>query len=61
MSPDLIGEVRMIVAPVDAELGRGNAQIQFLTRSGTNQFRGTGVWSVRNSALDANTWNNNSK
>src|SRR3989441_10343700 len=59
MSPDLIAEVRMIVAPVDAELGRGNAQIQFLTRSGTNQFRGTGVWSVRNSALDANTWNNN--
>jgi hypothetical protein len=59
MSPDLIGEVRMIVAPVDAELGRGNAQIQFLTRSGTNQFHGTGVWSVRNSTLDANTWNNN--
>src|SRR5438093_231931 len=59
MSPDLIGEVRMIVAPVDAELGRGNAQIQFLTRSGTNQFRGAGVWSVRNSAFDANTWDNN--
>jgi hypothetical protein len=59
MSPDLIGEVRMIVAPVDAELGRGNAQIQFLTRSGTNQFHGSGVWAVRNSALDANTWNNN--
>ena len=59
MSPDLIGEVRMIVAPVDAELGRGNAQIQFLTRSGTNQFHGTGVWAVRNSALDANTWYNN--
>jgi hypothetical protein len=59
MSPDLIGEVRLIVAPVDAELGRGNAQIQFLTRSGTNQFRGSGVWAVRNSGLDANTWNNN--
>jgi len=59
LSPDLIGEVRMIVAPVDAELGRGNAQIQFLTRSGTNQLRGTGVWSVRNSAFDANTWDNN--
>jgi len=27
MSPDLIGEVRIIVAPVDAELGRGNGQI----------------------------------
>jgi hypothetical protein len=59
MSPDLIGEARLIVAPVDAELGRGNAQIQFLTRSGTNQYHGTGAWYVRNSALDANTWNNN--
>src|SRR5438874_224396 len=59
MSPDLIGEVRIVVAPVDAELGRGNAQLQFLTRSGTNQFRGTAVWLARNSALDANTWNNN--
>ncbi|MBI2150460.1 MAG: TonB-dependent receptor, partial [Acidobacteria bacterium] len=59
MSPDLIGEVRLIIAPVDAEMGRGNAQIQFLTRSGTNQFRGTAVWAARNSALDANTWNNN--
>jgi Carboxypeptidase regulatory-like domain len=59
MSPDLIGEARLIVAPVDAEMGRGNAQIQFLTRSGTNQFHGSGAWFVRNSALDANTWNNN--
>jgi len=59
MSPDLIGEARLIIAPVDAELGRGNAQIQFLTRSGTNQFHGAGAWYVRNSALDANTWNNN--
>src|SRR2546426_36907 len=59
MSPDLIGEVRIVVAPVDAEMGRGNAQLQFLTRSGTNQFRGTAVWLARNSALDANTWNNN--
>src|SRR5438876_6361889 len=59
MSPDLIGEARLIVAPVDAEMGRGNAQIQFLTRSGTNQFHGTGLWAVRNGALDANTWANN--
>jgi Carboxypeptidase regulatory-like domain len=59
LSPDLIGEARFIVSPVDAELGRGNAQIQFLTRSGTNQLHGTGVWNVRNSAIDANTWANN--
>jgi len=59
INPDLVGEVRIITAPVDAEMGRGNGQIQFLTRSGTNQFRGSGVWNARNSAFDANTWNNN--
>src|SRR5436190_677099 len=59
MSPDLIGEVRIVVAPVDAEMGRGNAQLQFLTRSGTNQIRGTATWAARNTKLDANTWDNN--
>jgi len=59
MSPDLIGEVRIVVAPVDAEMGRGNGQFQFMTRSGTNAFHGAGVWTVRNTALDANTWANN--
>jgi hypothetical protein len=59
MSPDLIGEVKVIVAPVDAEMGRGNAQLQFLTRSGTNQFNGAFTWNARNSAIDANTWDKN--
>jgi len=59
MSPDLIGELRLIVAPVDAEMGRGNGQMIVQTKSGTNQYRGSAVWSVRNSALDANTWSNN--
>ena len=59
VAPDLVGEVRVIIAPVDAELGRGNGQVQFLTRSGTNQYHGAGVWFVRNTALDANTWTNN--
>jgi hypothetical protein len=59
MNPDLIGEVRLIVAPVDAEMGRGNGQMIVQTRSGTNQYRGSAVWSFRNSALDANTWSNN--
>jgi hypothetical protein len=61
MNPDLVGEIRMILAPVDAEMGRGNGQIQILTRSGTNQYRGSAVWNVQNSALDANTWFNNSR
>jgi hypothetical protein len=59
VNPDLVGEIRIITTPVDAELGRGNGQVQFLTRSGTNNFHGTGVWFARNTALDANTWTNN--
>ena len=59
MNPDLVGEIRMILAPVDAEIGRGNAQIQIRTRSGTNNYRGALVWNVQNSALDPNTWSNN--
>jgi Carboxypeptidase regulatory-like domain len=59
INPDLVGEIRLILTPVDAEIGRGNGQIQIQTRSGTNRFTGTANWSVRNSALNANTWSNN--
>jgi hypothetical protein len=59
VSPDLVEEVRVIVAPADAELGRGSGQVQMATRSGTNQFRGSLFWSNRNSALSANSWENN--
>src|SRR5215471_10617326 len=59
MNPDLVGEVRLILTPVDAELGRGSALVQIFTRSGTNQLRGSAVWNIQNSALDPNTWLNN--
>src|SRR6266566_374276 len=59
VSPDLVEEVRVIVAPADAELGRGSGQVQMATRSGTNQFRGSIFWTNRNSALSANSWGNN--
>jgi len=59
INPDLVGEVRLILAPVDAEMGRGNGAIQYSTRSGTNKFNGSAVWSFRNTALDPNTWSNN--
>src|SRR5262245_53044573 len=58
-SPDLVDEVRVIVAPADAELGRGVGQIQMSTRSGTNQFRGSLFYVNRNSKLSANSWSNN--
>jgi hypothetical protein len=59
MNPDMIGEMRMILAPVDAETGRGNGQVQITTRSGGNDVRGSAVWNVRNSALDGRTWTDN--
>jgi hypothetical protein len=59
INPDLVGEIRLIVAPVDAETGRGSGQVQILTKSGTNKFTGGVVWNVQNTALNANTWANN--
>jgi hypothetical protein len=58
-TPDLVEEVRVITAPVDAEAGRGSGQVQMVTRSGTNQFRGSAYWTNRNSALIASNWFNN--
>jgi hypothetical protein len=60
INPDMVAEMKLVTTPVDAELGRGNAQVQIQTRSGTNQFRGSGVWNNQNSALNANSWVNNS-
>ena len=59
LPPDLVGEIRLILTPVDAELGRGNSQIQIQTRSGTNRYTGSAVWNIQNTALNANTWTNN--
>src|SRR5688500_15065615 len=59
INPDLVGEIRLILAPVDVEMGRGNGSIQYTTRSGTNRCSGSAVWSFRNTALDPNSWTNN--
>src|SRR5262245_16839015 len=59
VSPDLVEEVRIVTASVDAESLRGAGQVQMVTRSGTNQFRGSLFWNNRNTALDAAEWFNN--
>jgi Carboxypeptidase regulatory-like domain len=59
LNQDMVAEMRMILAPVDAETGRGNGQVQITTRSGSNEFHGAAVWNARNSALDARTWVDN--
>ena len=58
---DKIEEFRVITSPADAELGRGSGQIQMITKSGTNKFRGSLFEFHRNTALNANTWFNNQR
>src|SRR5262245_53414725 len=58
VNPDMVDEIRVVVAPVDVE-GRGAAQIQMRARSGGNQIRGSATWNIRNSALNANSWEDN--
>lgn len=59
INPDLVGEIKMILAPVDAEMGRGNGQVQIRTRSGTNQCRGSAVWNVQKLRIGREYWTNN--
>ncbi len=59
LNPDLVGEVRMVLAPVDAEAGRGNGQVQVQTKAGSNEYHGAIAYNGQNSFLDPNTWSNN--
>jgi len=53
INPEVVGEMRVVQSAVDAELGRGAAQIQVTTKSGSNAYHGSAVWNVQNTALDA--------
>jgi hypothetical protein len=56
---DLVAEFRVSTAPVDAEFGRGMAQVQMISRSGTNEIHGSAFGFNRVTALSANSWFNN--
>jgi len=58
-SPDLVEEVKVVVAPVDAETSRGSGQVSMVTRSGGNRYTGSLFWANHNSALDAAEWFDN--
>ncbi|MBM3811459.1 MAG: carboxypeptidase regulatory-like domain-containing protein [Acidimicrobiia bacterium] len=60
-SVDRIEEFRIITSPADAEYGRGSGQIQMITRSGDNKFRGSLMEQHRNTVLNANTFFNNQR
>ena len=53
INQEMVGEFKMVLSPVDAEMGRGAGQVQMTTRSGSNVFHGSGTWSNQNTALDA--------
>ncbi|MEO5923004.1 MAG: carboxypeptidase regulatory-like domain-containing protein [Bryobacteraceae bacterium] len=42
-----------------AQFGGGASEIRMVTKSGTNQYKGTVYWYNRNDALSANDWFNN--
>jgi hypothetical protein len=57
---DAIEEVTVNSAAQDAASnGQGAVQIRFVTRSGSNQFTGSGYYYMQHYKLDANTWFNN--
>ncbi len=58
-SVDRVAEFRVSTAPVDAEFGRGLAQIQMIGRSGSNEIHGSAFEFNRVTALSANSWFNN--
>jgi hypothetical protein len=59
MNPDAIAEVRILSQGYQAEYGRGSGlQISAISKSGTNQFRGSLYDVERNSDWNANSWVN---
>jgi hypothetical protein len=59
MNVDSIGEVKILTQGYQAEYGRSSGlQITAVTKSGTNQFRGSAYDIQTNSDWDANSWVN---
>ena len=57
---DAIAEFKVSTNAQSAEFGRNDgAQVQIVTKSGTNQFHGDGYWFKRGEFMNANTFVNN--
>ena len=59
MNMEAVGEVKVLVSNYQAEYGRSSGvQISAVTKSGTNQFRGSVYDIERNSDWNSNSWQN---
>jgi Carboxypeptidase regulatory-like domain len=59
-NPDTIQEFKVVTQPYDATNGRnGGANVDLVTKSGTNQFHGSLFEFLRNEDLNANSYQNN--
>ena len=57
---DAVAEFKVLTNSYQAEYGRAvGGQIQVVTKSGTQEFHGSGYWYGRRSSWDANSWTNN--
>jgi hypothetical protein len=60
VSIDSIAEFKILTGSYQAEYGRSaGGQINMVTKSGTEQFHGSGYWYHRNDGLNANSFINN--
>jgi len=59
-SVDAVQEFKMQVNFYAAEFAQsGSAIVNLITKSGTNEFHGSGYWYRRDSSFNANSWSNN--
>ncbi len=58
-SLDSTSEFSVTVGTVGSDAGRGVAQVQLVTKSGSNEFHGRMFWQHRNDYLNANNFFNN--
>ncbi len=60
VTPDVVQEFRVITATASAQFGRSSgAQIQMVTKSGSNEWHGNAYHFLRNTVLDANNFFSN--
>jgi carboxypeptidase family protein/TonB-dependent receptor-like protein len=60
VNPDAVQEVKILTSNYQAEYGRaGGGFVQITTKSGSNQFHGTGRYFKRHDSLNANSFFNN--